>query len=62
MITKKVHLLSSTHPHIHAQLHPTRNTEEGIRTDDLTSGMHRKVWWQCEQEYTWQEVVYTQTN
>ena len=52
-------LLSLTHPHLYAQLHPTRNAEEGIRTDDLTSGMHRKVWWQCEQKHTWQAVVYS---
>lgn len=53
--------LHESHPHIHAQLNPTRNASEGIRTDDLTSGMHRKVWWQCEQGHEWISVVYSRT-
>lgn len=59
---KKINnLLSQSHPRIHAQLHPTQNSKEGIRTDDLTSGMHRKVWWQCERGHEWQAVVYSRT-
>lgn len=52
-------LLVKTHPHLYAQLHPTQNAVEGIRIDDLTSGMHRKVWWQCEHGHEWEAVVYS---
>lgn len=51
--------LQDSNPNLYAQLHPTRNAEEGIRTDDLTSGMHRNVWWQCELGHQWIAIVYS---
>lgn len=51
--------LQESHPHIYAQIHPTKNSEDGIDISDLTSGMHRRIWWQCEQGHEWQSVVYS---
>lgn len=43
--------LETTHPHLAKQWHPTKN--EGLTPQQVSFGMGRKVWWQCECGCEW---------
>lgn len=48
--------LSTTHPQIAAQWHPTLN---GTLTPEMvTAGSTRKIWWLCEKRHVWRTAVY----
>jgi len=47
--------LATTHPELAAQWHPTKNA--GKTPMEVTSGMRRKVWWQCSRGHEWQATV-----
>jgi len=44
--------LATTHPHLAAQYHPTKNT---LPVTEITYGMGKKVWWLCEEGHEWKE-------
>lgn len=48
--------LSTTHPELAAQWHPTRNGN--LTPDKVTAGSARRVWWLCEKGHEWQVKVY----
>lgn len=37
--------------------HPTRNT--GLMPTDVSTGSHKRVWWQCDKGHSWQAKVYS---
>jgi len=39
------------HPDLLKEWHPTKNA--GVNPNELTSGTHRKVWWQCAKGHEW---------
>ncbi|WP_373370681.1 zinc-ribbon domain-containing protein [Brachybacterium paraconglomeratum] len=47
--------LSTAHPEIATQWHPTRNGE--LTPDQVSRGSHRRVWWACEQGHEWEAVI-----
>lgn len=57
MTKKNLVLLKEDKPEFYAQLHPTKNDEEGIDTSALTMGSTLKVWWKCENGHEWQSKV-----
>ena len=44
--------LATTHPHIAAQWHPTKNGD--LKPQDIVFGSHKKVWWICEKGHSWE--------
>ena len=52
--------LATTHPHLAAQWHPTRNGT--LTPRDLVAGTHKKVWWLCEKGHAWQASVVSRTS
>ena len=51
--------LATVEPQIAKQWHPTLN---GALTPEMvTTGSHRKVWWQCPNGHSWKAVVYSRT-
>ena len=54
--------LSTTHPKIAKQWHPTKN---GLSTPfDFFSGSHKKVWWKCDkgEDHEWLAVINSRAN
>ena len=51
--------LSSAHPKLARQWHPTKNG--ALRPRDVTSGSGQKVWWRCSAGHEWQAVVASRT-
>lgn len=47
--------LSTTHPDIAAQWHPTKNGE--VTPKMISYGSHRKFWWVCDKGHEWEAVV-----
>lgn len=47
--------LSSTHPEIANQLHPTLNGK--LTGKDISSGSNKKLWWICDKNHEWQSTV-----
>lgn len=45
--------LSSTHPSIAEQWHPTRN--DPLSSNDVIVTSKRKIWWQCQNGHEWLE-------
>lgn len=37
--------LTTTHPHLLKELHPTKNGD--LNPDNIFSGSHKKIWWKC---------------
>ena len=51
--------LATVEPQIAKQWNPTLN---GALTPEMvTTGSHRKVWWQCPNGHSWKAVVYSRT-
>ena len=51
--------LATVHPKIAAQWHPELNGE--LTPQMITSGSHKRVWWQCDEDHVWKAVVYSRT-
>jgi hypothetical protein len=51
--------LSSTHPHIAATWHPTKNGN--LTADQVTHSSSKKIWWICERNHEWESVLYTRS-
>jgi hypothetical protein len=51
--------LSTTHPEIAEQWHPTKNGD--LTPNKIGSGSHKKIWWKCPvgDEHEWNARVYT---
>jgi very-short-patch-repair endonuclease len=52
--------LSTTHPNLAAQWHPTSNLP--VEKHEVAKGNSSKWWWQCEQGHTWQSPIYNRIN
>ena len=51
--------LATLEPRTAAQWHPTLN---GALTPEMvTTGSHKKVWWQCAEGHVWKAVIYART-
>ena len=53
--------LSTRHPAIAAQWHPTKNGK--LRPEDVAAGSHRKAWWKCPKgpDHEWHATVANRT-
>lgn len=51
--------LAAKAPDVAAQWHPTLNGN--LTPEMVTSGSHRRVWWQCPLGHTWKAFVYSRT-
>jgi superfamily II DNA or RNA helicase len=49
--------LSTTHPELALQWHPTKNGD--LTPDQVTAGSNRKVWWRCSvhPEHEWEAII-----
>ena len=47
--------LQTLNPELSKQWHPTKNGD--LTPDNVTTGSHKKVWWQCEKEHEWEASV-----
>lgn len=52
--------LVTTHSGLANQWHPIKNGD--IKPTDITSGSHKKVWWQCDKGHEWETSVSNRTN
>ncbi len=43
-----------------SEWHPTKNKE--LTPYDVTPGSHKKVWWKCDLDHSWQATVYQRSN
>jgi len=51
--------LETLHPAIAAQWHPDLNGT--LSPKKVTTGSHKKVWWQCAEGHVWKAVIYSRT-
>ncbi|MCD8017507.1 MAG: zinc-ribbon domain-containing protein [Oscillospiraceae bacterium] len=51
--------LGTVEPKVAEQWHPTLNGN--LTPQMVTSGMHRKVWWQCSEGHVWKAAIYSRT-
>ena len=51
--------LATKYPRVAAEWHPTKNAP--LTPDQVLPGSRRKVWWQCKNGHTWQDVIYSRT-
>ena len=49
---KKKENLTTTHPELIKEWHPTKNGE--LTPQQLTFGSNKKVWWICEHGHEWE--------
>jgi hypothetical protein len=47
--------LTSSHPELAAEWHPDKNGE--FRPENVVSGTHQSVWWQCENGHSWKASI-----
>ena len=47
--------LSTTHPALASEWHPSRNND--LKPTDVTHGSDKKVWWQCSNGHEWQATI-----
>lgn len=59
MVQKGFNDLAAKAPDVAAQWHPTLNGN--LTPEMVTSGSHRRVWWQCPLGHTWKAFVYSRT-
>lgn len=52
--------LSTTHPHLRLQWHPTKNQTR--RPDHYSAGSGKKVWWLCERGHEWEATIASRAN
>ena len=48
--------LSTTHPELAVEWHPTKNE---LTPQEVTIGADKKVWWLCEKGHDWEALVYS---
>ena len=53
LITKPT--FQETHPHLAKEWHPTKNNP--LSPTDVTYGMGKTVWWQCQHGHEWQATI-----
>ena len=51
--------LETLEPEVASQWHPELNG--ALTPDQVTTGCHKKVWWQCPNEHVWKAVIYSRT-
>lgn len=56
VVSKGVNDLTTTHPNIAAEWHPTRNGS--LKPEDFKIGSDRIVWWRCEKGHAWKTNIY----
>jgi len=56
----KKNCLSTTHPKIAKEWHPTKNGE--LTPEDLTKGTPRQPWWKCSKGHEWRASVGVRTS
>ena len=49
--------LSTTHPELAAEWHPTKNAP--LTPDDVSSGSMEKPWWKCAQGHEWRAQIHS---
>ena len=47
--------LTTTHPHLLKEWHPTKNID--ILPTQISAGSNKKVWWLCEKGHEWQTPI-----
>ncbi len=52
----KEYNLSSFHPDIAYQWHPTKNGN--LKPEDVSPGSGKKVWWKCDEGHEWQAIIF----
>lgn len=52
--------LATTNPELASEWHPTKNAD--LRSDMVTKGSHKKVWWQCKLGHEWTAVINNRSN
>lgn len=57
LMVAKSNCLSTTHPQLAAEWHPTKNGK--TTPDDVTVGSHKKAWWKCAKgdDHEWSTVI-----
>ena len=58
-ILKGFNDLTTTHPDIAKQWHPSRNT---TKPTDVSQGSNKKIWWRCDEGHEWQATINDRTN
>jgi glutaredoxin len=51
--------LSTTHPELSKEWHPTKNGD--LKPNDVTRGSGKRVWWKCNKGHEWQATVYNRS-
>ena len=51
--------LSTTHPKLASEWHPTKNGT--LTPNDVTKGSHKKVWWLGQCRHSWQAAIHSRT-
>lgn len=59
-MNKKGRSLSTIHPNLAREWHPTKN--ENLKPENVTSGSHNKVWWRCFEGHEWEVTVDNRSN
>ena len=49
--------LATLEPKVAAQWHPTLNG--ALTPEQVTTGSHKKVWWECPNGHIWKDVIYS---
>ena len=57
--TEKANSIMTTHPHLIAEWHPTKN--KSLKPEHVTAGSNKKVWWMCKYGHEWEAVVSSRT-
>lgn len=52
--------LTVTHPFVSIEWHPTKN--ENLKPSDVRPGSNKKVWWLCNEEHEWFEMINNRTS
>ena len=60
MKLSKTYNLRVDNPGLADQWHPVKNRD--LRSEDVTPGSNKKVWWVCQKGHEWQAVVNGRTN
>ena len=56
----KDNCLSTVNPQLAKEWHPSKNGK--LTPEDVISGSHKKVWWQCEKGHDWEAMVKSRSN
>ena len=59
VLKRGVNDLATLRPDIASEWDKDRN--DGLMPWDVTCGSEKKVWWKCNNDHSWQTVVYSRT-